>query len=760
TMVVTGRVGNGPGLSLSQGGKSLTLSGDAFQETVTLSEGSQTLSFTLTDSLGRTTTENLVIDKDTVAPQIGIVTPTSGEYLRSSTFPLTVSASGATPLWLSLNGDAYEPEYVNPEAQNFMVPDGFYTYTAQAQDRAGNVSPRASVSFCVDTAPPVPFTISSNVSDWTNNNRPTTSFATSDATSGIGYYACSVDGGAPTTVTSPYQLPELSDGTHQVTVTAYDKAGNSTAASIGFQIDTTPPPAVQGLQGIPGNNQIAVSWTAITSDISGIASYYATRIPAWEDGTHSLGGTSFVDTTAVNGTSYTYTIWAVDVAGNIGGQASTGSLMAGLASATVSQSAPTVVQYNKVTLTVPQGSLASDISQVKIGEVPQSALTDAPYNTIVSTIFRVFVTRTDNGVSVDSEHAALSNYASMQIVYDPSVIPQGLTEANLKPYYYDDIWGRWIPLEDYHVDPNTHSVLFTTNHFSDFCVQAGEGMDLSAAQMRDSVANPSGTVIGQGPVVASPDAGTVSTSFTEVVLPGKDHLDLVLSRIYDTSTAQSDAPTSSTTGGTTTTQGGTPNMDPKSDGSYPWYVGQGWRFDFPYMKWNGSGLWIHDLDGRTIGFGQLHETGSTTSGNMITVTMENHEGGDETFDAYFTSHTETHYFLWFVTGTTTSYQYNHAQLFMKDGREADFDAQGRVTTISDGPHTNTINFSYNGNEANTITDSRGRIVSFSYSGPRIVAMKLTAGGKSLSTRYGYNGQSELTSATDVGERTWTYAYND
>ncbi|HUW44184.1 MAG TPA: hypothetical protein VMW50_00135, partial [Dehalococcoidia bacterium] len=46
TMVVTGRVGNGPGLSLSQGGKSLTLSGDAFQETVTLSEGSQTLSFT------------------------------------------------------------------------------------------------------------------------------------------------------------------------------------------------------------------------------------------------------------------------------------------------------------------------------------------------------------------------------------------------------------------------------------------------------------------------------------------------------------------------------------------------------------------------------------------------------------------------------------------------------------------------------------------------------------------------------------------
>jgi len=528
TMLITGRVGNGPGLSLGQGGQALKLSGDAFQETVNLSEGAQTLSFVLSDSLGRTTTENLVVTKDSTAPQIAIVSPTSGQYLPSSTFAMTVSASGATPLWLSLNGGPWEPEFTNPLVQSFRVPDGFYTYTAQAQDRAGNLGGAASVTFCVDTTPPLPFTITSTVSGWTNNNQPTIGVATTDATSGIDHYECSVDGGAAATVASPCQLPTLSDGTHQVTVTAYDKAGNGRTASIAFQIDTTPPPAVTGLQGIPGTNQITVSWAAITSDLSGISSYYATRTPVWSDGTHSLTGTSFVDTTAVDGTTYTYTVWAADGAGNVGAQASTSALMAGLASATVNQSGPTVVQYNRATLTVPAGMLASDVSQVQIGEVPQSALTDAPVNTIVSSIYRIIVTRVDNGVSTVSDHAALSGYASMRITYDPSLIPQGLAEANLKPCYYDDVWGRWIPIAGAHVDPNSHSIMFTTNHFSDYSVQAVAGMDLAAAQLGDSVAGPLATTIGQTPVVASSSAGTVSTSFTEAVLPGKNHLDLVL----------------------------------------------------------------------------------------------------------------------------------------------------------------------------------------------------------------------------------------
>ena len=64
TMLVTGRVGNGPGLSLTLGGKPVALSADAFQQTIPLAEGTQTLSFVLADSLGRQTTQTLVVYKD------------------------------------------------------------------------------------------------------------------------------------------------------------------------------------------------------------------------------------------------------------------------------------------------------------------------------------------------------------------------------------------------------------------------------------------------------------------------------------------------------------------------------------------------------------------------------------------------------------------------------------------------------------------------------------------------------------------------
>lgn len=750
TMQLSGRVGNGPGLGLSLNGNPLSLTGDAYQGSISLKEGAQTLAFALTDSLGRQTTRNLLVNRDSTPPAIAIISPTAGQYIASPGFNFIVSGGIDNQLWWSFNGDDWEAGIGNPEVVPYTLADGFYTYRVQAQDRAGNLSAIASVSFCIDTTPPAAFAIGSNVTGWTNNSQPTLSFSTTDATSGIDHYLCSVDGGEPAIARSPYQLPKvLSDGTHTVTVTAYDKAGNSTIESISLQIDTTPPTAVQNLQVIPGDNQISVSWSAITTDLSGVASYSVKRSPDWSDGTHSLTTTSFVDTAAVNGTSYNYTVWAIDMAGNIGATNVSESISAGLAISPVIPTAPTAITFNNLLVQIPAGALASDITQVLAGEIPKTDLCDTPEHAIVSSIYSFAVTRVDNGIASQTDHADLSSNASMRIWYDVSQIPKGMTEANLKPYYYDTVWGRWISLPASAVDTASHSIMFNTNHFSDYCVQASPETELCAEQILTSGISPLSTAIGQAPVVVSPASGITMTTFTETVLPGINQFDLVVARTYDSATAQSDAS----------------GISAGSDGSYPWYMGQGWRLGFPYVKWNDSGLWLRDLDGHILGYDQMTIVGSAQSGDTLTITMENHEGSDETLVATFLKHKETKRVSWWETETTLVYKFDSAKLFMKDGREADFNSQGRVRKIFDGSHVNTIEFAYPSSSATTITQNlpqgQKRVLSIAYDGtnPQIRSITINGGSKSLVSSYGYSG-NELTSATDIGGRIWSYGYKD
>ena len=114
--------------------------------------------------------------------------------------------------------------------------------------------------------------------------------------------------------------------------------------------------------------------------------------------------------------------------------------------------------------------------------------------------------------------------------------------------------------------------------------------------------------------------GNVTAQFTELVLPGKNHFDLVLNRIYDSSVACVDASTKTAVY--------------TNDGDSPWYLGQGWRFDFPWMKWNGSGLWIKGLDAQIISADQ-GSMATSHNGSSIVATLTVHESVDIVFQATF-----------------------------------------------------------------------------------------------------------------------------
>ena len=524
TIQVTGRVGNGPGLSLSLGGKSLTLSADSFQQNITLAEGTQTLSFVLSDSLGRKTTQNLMIYRDSTPPLITINSPTNGQYLRTSTFPLVVSGGSDAQLWWSFNGEPWETGILNPEVRSFTLADGKYVYTVQAQDRCGNLSSVASVSFCVDTVPPLPFTIASNVNGWTNNNRPTITFATTDATSGIDHFACNVDGGAQATISSPYQLPALADGTHQVQVSAYDKAGNTTVESITFQIDTAPPVGVQNLRAIPGDGTLDVVWTTPDTDI---ILYHVTRTPAWPDGEHDVTMPEVKETGLTNGTVYSYAVWAEDHAHNLGPQTLSSKSIAGFAVAAVSASAtlPTVIEYKGVKAIIPPSSLASGNVAVIVQQIDSPTMRDASSYPIVSPIYSfTTLAQASDGSFQETTHAELAKEAVVVLDYDPSLLPNGFPESNLGVYYYDTTWSKWFKIEKSAIDLSLKKIIFTTNHFTDFSIQPTMITDLSPQQLKDIGHSPVKAESSAGAVTVSPQGGTAMTEVTDFILPGKNGL--------------------------------------------------------------------------------------------------------------------------------------------------------------------------------------------------------------------------------------------
>jgi hypothetical protein len=94
-----------------------------------------------------------------------------------------------------------------------------------------------------------------------------------------------------------------------------------------FPGDTTAPAAPTGLVATPGDSSVSLSWTAsVATDVAGYNVYRSTTTPVNTatatllNGTDLVQGTTFTDTTAVNGTKYYYVVVTVDTANNVSGK--------------------------------------------------------------------------------------------------------------------------------------------------------------------------------------------------------------------------------------------------------------------------------------------------------------------------------------------------------------------------------------------------------------------------------------------------------
>lgn len=113
------------------------------------------------------------------------------------------------------------------------LADGPVTITARAE-RSGETVDSLPYSMTKDTVVTVAITGGISEGGATGDTTPTFMWsAESGAT-----FTCSVDGGASVACTSPYTLPVLSDGAHTFTLTTTDVAGNVSALTRSFTVDS------------------------------------------------------------------------------------------------------------------------------------------------------------------------------------------------------------------------------------------------------------------------------------------------------------------------------------------------------------------------------------------------------------------------------------------------------------------------------------------------------------------------------------------
>jgi RHS repeat-associated protein len=77
------------------------------------------------------------------------------------------------------------------------------------------------------------------------------------------------------------------------------------------------------------------------------------------------------------------------------------------------------------------------------------------------------------------------------IPYDPALIPAGLTETDVKTFYFDTTQGHWVELARFNIDSKKHKVTSFTNHFTDMISATlttpdhPETTSFNATQMKD-----------------------------------------------------------------------------------------------------------------------------------------------------------------------------------------------------------------------------------------------------------------------------------
>jgi hypothetical protein len=350
----------------------------------TLPDDSYTATATALDNAGNSfTTGSVQFYVDTTAPTLSVFYPFNNAVQRAFTDAngSATDSSGVASVtgrlyrvadarywngtaWVAASTDlpanATPPAGANWKFNFPTLPDGRYTYTAIAADFAGNIRTATPVNFTVDNTPDTTrptAAISNIVNNGSYSNLPTVTGSASDSGgsdlanvrvslrrdsdsnywNGTAWQTAAATYAATGTTSWSATLPALVNGTHTISATATDGAGNSfTTAPIQFFIDRTAPTLSVFY---PFNNAIQQTFTdanGSATDNVGVATvtgrlyrvadarYWngtawvaaVTALPA--NATPPAGANWKFNFPSLTDGRYTYTAIATDFAGNVG----------------------------------------------------------------------------------------------------------------------------------------------------------------------------------------------------------------------------------------------------------------------------------------------------------------------------------------------------------------------------------------------------------------------------------------------------------
>lgn len=257
TLTLNESTGNYEATITAPGATSYNLTGGYYNVKI---EATNTAGTVTTADATDLTSLRLVV-KETVKPVITVTSPTEGAYTTNNQpiikFKVTDESGGSgvnlSSVVVKIDGAAVTG-YTNTAITNgyeftltpSVLLDGAHTISVTAQDNDGNEAVQKSVSFTVDTVPPV-LTVTTPVDNLETNTAPlTVSGTTNDATSSPVTVTIKLNGtdqGSITVATDGTfsKSVTLTDGSNTIIVTATDKAGKSSSVTRTVMLDTSVP---------------------------------------------------------------------------------------------------------------------------------------------------------------------------------------------------------------------------------------------------------------------------------------------------------------------------------------------------------------------------------------------------------------------------------------------------------------------------------------------------------------------------------------
>jgi hypothetical protein len=234
--VVTGTVSDATAVSVSVNGVSATLSGQSFNATVSLAEGSNAINVVATDAAGNQSQASRNVVRDSVAPVLTIAEPSEGLTTNATSVTVTGAVSDATATAITVNGVTAELSGGTYSAAVPLNVEGSNTIQVVATDAAGNQS-SATRAVRRDTVAPS-LTLNSPIAGAITRTVSVSGTATDTLPVVVtmnGIEMSVAPGGA---FEGTFDMPE---GTWDVRVTAVDGAGNKSEITRSVTVDTTPP---------------------------------------------------------------------------------------------------------------------------------------------------------------------------------------------------------------------------------------------------------------------------------------------------------------------------------------------------------------------------------------------------------------------------------------------------------------------------------------------------------------------------------------